>query len=87
MGAREWLGYLSLGCRHILKRVPHGLQELHVQVSRPIDGDLQEAVKYGLLVDLELGRDILVAVHLKGHAHLHLCTCPAADTPDGRDVL
>lgn len=87
MGARKGLGYLSLGCGHILKRVPHGLQELRIQVSRPVDGDLQEAVKYCLLVDLELGRGILATVHLKGHAHLHLCTCPAADTPDGGDVL
>lgn len=62
MGVRKGLGYPVLD--GILKRVPHGLQELRIQVSRPVDGDLQEAVKYCLLVDLELGRGILATVHL-----------------------
>lgn len=56
-------------------------------MSWPIDGDLQQAVKYCFLVDLELGREFLVIIHLKGHTHVRLCACCTAHTPDGGDVL
>lgn len=86
-GDRLGYGYLSLGCRFILKGVPQRLQELCIQMSWPIDSDLQQPVEYCFLVDLERGREFLVIVHLKGHAHLRLCTCPTAHAPDGGDVL
>lgn len=86
MGDRLRQGYLSAGCRFILKRVPQPLQELCIQMSWPIDGDLQQVFKYWFLVDLELGRECLIIVHLKGHIHVCLCACPTAHPPDGSDV-
>lgn len=62
-----------LGCGHILKCVPHGLQELGIQVSRlTVAGGCQ----ISFAGRFELGRGILATVHLKGHA-----TCTSAPAP------
>lgn len=87
MGNRMSYGYLAPGCRFILKCVPKRLQELCVQMSWPSDVDLQQAVKHCFLIDLELGREFLIIVHLKRQTHLHLCASPTAHTPDRADVF